>query len=140
MFMELKRGQVSVEYLILVGFLTFIIIGILGLSFYYSNSVQDQIKSTQVQSFANKLISTSERVFYSGKPSKATITAYLPEGIQSIEFYEGGIVIAYKTASGLNKNHFESNVQIFINNIDLGSGIKKLEVTANETTAIITQI
>ena len=137
-----KRAQVSLELLILMGFLTFVIIGILGVGYYYSSTVNDRIKSTQVSNFAGKIISTSETVFYSGDPSKATITTYLPDGINSITIDENSLIITYKLASGRNVAAYPSSVpiaEIGTGNLTTSSGIKKIVIVAESTKAVISQ-
>jgi len=137
------NAQTSIEYLLMVGFITFIIIGILGVAFYYSSSIKDRIKIIQMNNFANKLISTSESVFYAGEPSKATVTAYLPESVKSISIEEGNLlVISLQTSSGTSTNGFLSNVPISEGDTGLtvSSGLKKIEVKAEANNIIINQV
>jgi len=137
-----KLSQVSVEYLVLAGFLTFIIIGILGAGLYYSSTLTDRIKSSDASNYANKIISTSESVFYAGEPSKATITAYLPENVKDIEIIEDNIVITIGVSTGTTRTAFKSKVPILENPSSLLSnsqGIKKIIITTNSTNVIISQ-
>ncbi len=130
------------EFLILMGFLTFVIIGILGVGYFYSNTISDRIKANQVNNFAIKIISTSETVFYAGEPSRSTVSAHLPENVQDIEIIDNAIIITYNLATGENKAAFPSNVPIIENPSALmtsNSGIKKITVVANQTHAIISQ-
>lgn len=130
------------ELLILMGFLTIVIIGILGIGCFYSNTINDRIRSNQINNFAAKIISTSETVFYAGEPSKSTISAHLPENVQSIEITDNVIIIIYNLASGQNKAAFPSNVPIaedLSSQITTTSGLKNIVVIANQTHAIISQ-
>ena len=130
------------ELLILMGFLTFVIIGILGIGYVYSNTINDRIKSNQINGFATKIASTSETVFYSGEPSKATISAHLPKNVQDIEIIDDTIVITYRLATGQNKIAFPSDVPIIENpsaRLTATSGIKNIVIVANQTHAIISQ-
>jgi uncharacterized protein (UPF0333 family) len=139
-----KRAQVSLELLILMGFLTFVIIGILGVGYYYSSTINDRIRSTQVANFAGKIISASETVFYSGEPSKATITTYLPDNIEDIEInsIENIFIITYNLTSGRNVAAYPSSVPIEENSLKrltTSSGIKKIVIVAESTNAVISQ-
>ena len=137
-----RRAQSSMELLILMGFLTFVIIGILGIGYFYSNTINDRIKSNQINSFAIKIISTSESVFYSGEPSRATVSTHLPSNVQDIEIVDNTIVIVYGLATGENKIAFPSNVPIIEDpsaQLTSSSGIKNIVVVANQTHAIISQ-
>lgn len=136
------RAQSSMEFLILMGFLTFVIIGILSIGYFYSNTINDRIKSNQVANFANKITSTAETVFYAGEPSKATISVHFPDGIEDVEIINNTIFITYHLASGQNKISFSSNVPIAENpsaQITSNSGIKNLVIVANSTHSIISQ-
>lgn len=142
MVIKFKRAQSSMELLILMGFLTFVIIGILGVGYFYSNTINDRIKSNQVSDFAQKITATSESVFYAGEPSKATISAHLPDNVQDVEIIDNAIIITYNLASGLNKGVFPSKVPILENpssQLTATSGIKNIVVIANQTHAIISQ-
>ena len=65
-----KRGQIATEYLIIISFVTFIIISVLGIALIYSSEIRDSIKSSQLDKLSDKIVSTSESVFYAGEPSK----------------------------------------------------------------------
>ena len=136
--MVLKKAQISIEYIIIVGFVTFILIGILSLALIYSGSIKDRIKLVQVNNFANKVLSTAETVFYHGEPSKATISVYLPEGVSNITVIGNTLYIETQTSAGIEKNGFVSKVPI-TGNITTSPGIKRLEFTAEETTVSITK-
>jgi hypothetical protein len=137
-----KKAQSSMEILILMGFLTFIIIGILSIGYFYSSTINDRIKSSQLNNFANKITSTAETVFYAGSPSKLTIFVYLPEGVGNIQIIENNIVVTYNLSTGKNVISFPSNVPISENisaEISSTSGIKNIIIVANESHAIVSQ-
>jgi len=137
-----KKAQASMELLILMGFLTFVIIGILGVGYYYSNTINDRIKSSQVNNFATKIVSTSESVFYAGEPSRSTVSVHLPENVQDVQIIDNMVVITYSAATGQNKIAFPSKVPITenpSNEITSTSGIKNIVVQSNQTHAIISQ-
>ena len=79
-----ERGQISIEYLILVSFITFLIIGILSASIYSFSIIRDKNKFNQLESFSQKIVNSAESIYYAGEPSKATINAYLPPGVNEI--------------------------------------------------------
>ena len=130
----MKRGlksQISFEYLIIMGFITFVIIGILGIALFYSGGIKDRIKVTQMTDCANKIISTAESVFYAGAPSRATISCYLPEGIRAVDIYSDAISFKLQTSTGDSVTEFPSNVQLY-GNIMATPGLKKIMLTAEE--------
>lgn len=127
-----SKSQISFEYLIIMGFVTFIIIGVLAIAMFYSGGIKDRIKITQMTNCANKIISTAESVFYSGFPSRATITCQLPENINEISIEDNSLVISIQTSSGLMKRAFSSNVNITpgADPITTSPGIKKVKLEA----------
>jgi uncharacterized protein (UPF0333 family) len=135
-----KKGQVSIEYLIVMGFVTFILIGVLSLAFFYSNNIKDRIKINEITNYANKIISTSESIFYAGYPSKTTITCHLPENVNSIEINsaEDSIIISIQTSSGISKTSFSSNVPIS-GSLKANAGLNKIQIEAGATEIIIAQ-
>ncbi len=135
-----NKAQIGMEYLIVVGFVTFIIIGIMGLAMVYTGVIKDRIRSNKINSFADKIISTSESVYYKGSPSKATIETYLPENVNQITIQDNSLVINSSTSSGDNLVAFESNVPIQLQGeINPNPGVKNILITANENTITLSQ-
>jgi len=127
----MKKAQVSIEYLVIVGFITFLIIGVFAIALVYSGSVKDRIRVNQMIDSAQKIISTAEFVFYSGAPSKATLTVYFPDGIESVEIIGDSLVFIAHTSSGTTQMVFESKVPIS-GNLSYSKGLRKIEVLAQE--------
>ena len=134
-----KEGQISAEYLIVVGFIIFIIIGVLGVGLFYSSLISDSIKMNHVRNFATKIISSSESVFYSGEPSLATITAYLPSGIEGIGIVEKEILFNVSTSTGMTRISFSSNVPLR-GVLTKSEGVKRIRIVASTGNATISEI
>ena len=127
-----KRGQISTEYLIVVGFVTFLIASVLGLSLFYSSQIKDKIRFNQLQNFANKVISSSEAVFFSGEPSRSTITAYLPSGVNGVNVLANEIVFNVSSSSGFTVISFLSDVPLY-GGVSNSEGVKRILISANLT-------
>ena len=128
----IERGQISLEYLIVVGFVMFAVIVLLGVSLFYTHSVQDQIKVSQLSTFANKIVSSAESVYYAGEPSKITITAFLQQGVQSFQVVSNSLVFTFVTSSGTSTIAFESKVPLdgSFTLSSLNEGVRRLTITA----------
>lgn len=124
-----KRAQISTEYLIIVAFVTFVILVVFGVSLFYFSRMQDQIKFSQIDRFANKVVLSAESVYYSGEPSRMTITGYLPEGVARIDVLDREIIFSVLTSSGETKISYSSNVRME-GSIDSSPGVKKINVIA----------
>ena len=132
MFGNMAKAQVSIEYMILISFVTFGIISIIVIAFFYSAAVKDEIRNNQVSAFASKIISEAERVFYAGSPSKRTVFIYIPEGVQAIEIKDKSLIVNYTgTRSILSVREFSANVNL-TGSIPNSPGLKKLIITAQD--------
>jgi len=130
-----KKAQIGMEYLMVIGFLTFVLIGTLGIAMYHNNTIRDMISSRQVETMSNKIISAAESVFYAGEPSKVTITSYIPNGISEISITDNTLFVTFQSSSGNNKVSFPSNVPI-TGTLSTTSGLRNIVIIA--TSDIVT--
>ncbi len=137
----MKKGQISLEYLIVVGFVVFVVIVMTGVAIFYTAGARDRIKTSQLSNFANKIITSAEAVYFAGEPSKVTITAFLPEGVESFEIVQNYLVFNISTNAGTSSIAFPSSVPIDATSvISTSQGVKKIEIAANSQNVKITQI
>lgn len=132
-----KKGQISVEYMIVVGFIVFFVLVILGAALLYSSQINDSMQTRQIEQFANKIISSAETVKYAGEPSRSTISAYLPSNVRGVQIMEREIVVDFITSSGLNRVSYLSKVAM-TGEISQVSGIKKIRIVAMQDSVNIT--
>ncbi len=132
-----KKSQMGVEYMIIIGFVTFAIISTLAIAIVYSGQTKDKIKLNQAESFSVQLINSAESVFFAGEPSKATISLYLPEGIADLNITTNYVVITISTSTGKNIISYKSKVPLN-GTISSVEGIKRLTLEAKNTFVQIT--
>jgi len=138
-----NRGQIGIEYLIIASFVTFIVIGILSIALFFSNSIKDELVNSQVEGFANDLISSSESIFFAGEPSKIEITLFLPKGVSDIYLDPGNsnnLVIETQNSGGTNLRVYKSQVPLIINTISPSEGLKVFTLIATPTGVNIDQV
>lgn len=133
-----RRAQVGVEYMIIVGFVTFAIMSVIALAFFYSGEIKERIRLNQVENFATQVVNSAESVFYAGEPSRTTVRLYLPEGVRDITVYSDAILITSVVGSGENIRAYDSDVPLN-GTITPGEGIKKLTLEAKSDHVLITQ-
>jgi len=135
-----NRSQVGVEYMIVIGFVTFAIISVITLAIFYSGEIKDRLRLTQVENFATQLINSVDSIFFAGEPSKTTVKLYLPEGVESINITQDYyLLITTRVSGGENKRVFESKVPMQ-GAISPGEGIKKLTLEARSNNVLISQV
>jgi len=133
-----KRGQAGTEYLIVVGFVTFAIMVIVAIALTVSNNTKDRLKVNQLESYMDQLINSAESVYFSGEPSKSTISLYLPEGINEIRIFPEYVVVKMQLSSGENIRVFDSRVPLSSSgSVLVGEGTKKVILQARATDVLI---
>lgn len=132
------RGQISTEYLILIGFIMFVVISLVGFSLLYSSEVRERIKFSEIASFANAIISHAEEVYYAGEPSKVTITPYLPTGVEEIEVLSDGIKFNVTSSGGRSVVVYPSNVPLS-GSLSSGQGARRISITARTNDVLISE-
>ncbi len=133
-----KRGQAGIEYLIIVGFVSFAVLSVLLLSNYYSGLTKDKLRLNQADSFFIQVINSAETVFFSGEPSRVTISLYLPSGVESILINNELIVVTLRSSTGNNVKVYKSKVPIQ-GSITNNEGTKTLTVSAKSDHVEISQ-
>lgn len=133
-----KKGQISTEYLILISFITFIVLTILGVATFYTSKVQDTVKFDEIEKSAKKIVYAAETTFYSGAPAKSTIEVYFPGGITDVEISENHLIFRVSSGSGENVIAYPSSVPIE-GTISPNEGLKIIRVTAEDDGIIISE-
>jgi len=131
-----KRGQSATEYLIIIGFVTFAVLGTLAIAYIYSGIIKDKIKVNQIETLADKIISSAESVYYAGEPSKTTVSIFVPKGAEDITVMRSEIIITFSTSAGTNVRSFTSSVPLE-GSISATEGTKKITLTAQEDSVLI---
>lgn len=137
--MYARNGQISIEYLIILGFVTFLVMSVLALSVVYMDSVRDTIKFRQVETYATKIVSAAESVYYAGQPSKVSVQAYVPASVSAIEVLREGLLISVAASSGEAKMLFSSRVPLNASSgtLPVSEGLKSIELTATSDSVVV---
>lgn len=99
--MRRKRSQISVEYMVIIGFVTLITIPLILIYHSFVQDSGDEITSTQVQQIAQKIADTAESVYYIGEPSQTTLNINMPDMVVGVNLSAGyEIVFKINTGSG----------------------------------------
>lgn len=124
-----NKGQVSMEFMIVVGFVTFIVLTMLVISQFYQNEVASNVEKNQVDNLARKIIESSESVYYLGAPSKTTIVANMPSNIDSVDVFDNEIVFKVKVPGGVSDISYTSNVNLS-GSLSSSPGVKRISIEA----------
>ena len=104
-----KKSQTSVEYLLVIGFVTILTIPLILI---YHSQIQNtdlQVNSQQILQVARQVSGTAEEVFFLGEPSQTEIKVNIPSNIDSVTISGTDINFKLKTTEGLSDiNHISS--------------------------------
>jgi hypothetical protein len=95
------KSQVSIEYMLIIGFATLMVLPLLLIYYTYSSDSKDAVGTGQAMQIARKIVDSSESVYYLGKPSQTTLKLNFPEGIQSTNISGKEIIFKMRTNQGI---------------------------------------
>src|SRR3989338_4740023 len=82
-----ERGQISTEYLILVGVILIILIPALVLWGVYTVNSRQTTNRAQAQEAALTIVKRAESIYYLGEGSQNVAQVRVPQGVRAIEVY-----------------------------------------------------
>ena len=88
-----KEGQVSIEYMFIIGFVTLITVPLVMIYYTFTQQSQDEITSAQVMQVAKNVIDASESVYYLGEPSRTTLKVNIPKNVIEVNLSSGYEVV-----------------------------------------------
>ena len=126
----MKKGQASVEFIAIFGFIFLMMIPLILIFFDQSNNVKDAIASNHLRNIAIKIADKAETVYFLGEPSKTTIRTYFPEHIEYINLTSRTIIFGLRTS----KNNIQQIIAVsqvnITGNISIKPGIHHIEISS----------
>lgn len=95
----IKKGQVSMEFLMVTGFAFLLLIPVLILFLTQTQDINEDVTAAQVNKLGEELVGSVNNVYYLGEPTKKTIHAYIPKYVKSITFVNNLIIFNVDTGS-----------------------------------------
>ena len=132
------RGQASFEYLMLF----VIALSILSALVLYSQQIternREDIRIANAITAVNKIVEAADIVYTQGEPSQITLSVYIPELVESIEF-NNNMIIMKVSVSSATSDIFASSKASLQGNISTKSGMKKIKILAEGNHVNITE-
>lgn len=94
------RGQVSFEYLLIIGFSFLLFVPLTLLYLNTQADTREAIADGQTIRVAETLRDAAERVYVAGESARETIIVKLPEGIEAVDIDNTTIVFTVHSRSG----------------------------------------
>ncbi len=95
-----KKAQVSMEYIIIIGFVIIMLIPATYIYIRYSGSSSDALSSSKASQIANEIVKAANEVYYLGEDNQKNIEVSFPSNIEAIEFVNKEIVFRTKDSKG----------------------------------------
>ena len=92
-----RRAQSGIEYVVITGFALVILTPVIYLLITSLRSYEQETTSAQASAIARTIFATAEQVQHYGAPSRLTINARVPDGIESV-------VVRRNNATWMRKN------------------------------------
>ncbi len=136
-YMRQKRGQSSIEYVVLIGLLLFFFIPLVHYSFLETNNA---LKASQLDSFISRLSKAVDAVHSIGPGTREIVIVTLPKGVTEARLFNGEnlgdvneIILKVTFYGGVSDVH--ASVKPFVyGELPINPGTYHLKVTSiNET-------
>ena len=139
-FSRKGKGQVSLEFMLIVGFAMLLSIPLIYIFFKQSESLSSEISGTQVDKIASEIRDAADEVYYLGAPSRKTITVYLPREIEAISIY-GNSIVFNVSSQGSRYEVVKWSAANFssLSSITPNPGIRKITVEAGAYEVLVTE-
>ena len=96
-----RKSQISVEYLLIIGFVVIILVPLVILYETYTSNSSDEIINSQIIQIERKIVDAAESVYFFGVPSQTTIKVYIPKKIERFSLDNKEIALNVSTRNGI---------------------------------------
>lgn len=76
-----KEAQISVEYMVIIGFVTVITIPLIIIYYTFIQESNEEIASSQISQISKKIVDAAESVYYIGEPSQTALRINMPDNV-----------------------------------------------------------
>jgi len=135
-----KRAQISMEYMVIVGFTLFMIMPIIIIYGAERQSMKEQVNAKQAQNIGRKIVDAAETMYYLGKPSKTTLKIYMPPHIQNITIANNEIIFKMQFGSLITDVPSPYSTVNLSGSISTKQGLHFIDIAADDYQVNITTI
>ena len=125
------KSQVSVEYMLVMGFAALMTTPLLLIYYTYSSDSAESVATSQALQIARNIADATDSVYYLGKPSQTTLKLYFPDTIYSTNLSNREVVLKVKTKNGITDIVQVSSINMS-GNLPTSQGIHVITVTAQD--------
>ncbi len=97
------KGQISVEYMLVMGFVTMITIPLVVVYMTFNEDSNTEIASAQLSQVVKKIGDAAESMYYLGEPSQTTLILTIPGNVVSANVSSSEIIYMLRTPDGISE-------------------------------------
>ncbi len=139
--MAKKRGQASMEYLLVVGFALIMLMPLVVIHMTQEESIRDDSNLMQATNIVQTLTSNAESIHFIGEPSRTTIEVRMPQNIKDIRIEENDwnrIVFEVMTGGGVVEVYKYTDVKL-TGSLEPSQGLTRILIEAEDGRVKISQ-
>lgn len=132
------RGQVSVEYVMIVGISLVILIPAIIAGISTTQLYQQKVTERQLERTAFDITNIADQLAFEGPPAKRTLRTYFPNGLEQVQTDNNTIVFTYRAGEGTRQVVLSTTyANLSWNATNIGQGYRNLVLTAEPTRVVI---
>jgi hypothetical protein len=109
----MKKAQISVEYLIVLGLSLALIITASYIFYMYSKSSNDNVVKSEITNIGKQILTNAESIYSLGQGSKIRLDLNIPEEVKEIEVLDNSeLVIVSAFGPNVHESVFFSDIPI----------------------------
>ena len=126
----MKRGQVSIETLFVVGISTILLIPAMYLFYDFLSVSSEEIVSNQIQQIGKSFVENSKKMYYYGDKSKIIVDYSFPDNIENMSIDDTNtLIFNISTKEGFKEYTFRFGINVtgIFNKTHFNRGYKSFE-------------
>ncbi|MEK6876404.1 MAG: hypothetical protein AABX63_03265 [Nanoarchaeota archaeon] len=108
-----KEAQISVEYMVIIGFVTIITIPLIIIYYTFTQESNEEITSSQISQISKKIVDAAESVYFIGEPSQTTMRVNIPDNVLLANLSSGKEVV-FRIRSGTGESDIVQTTSVNI--------------------------
>lgn len=109
---DLRKGQVAIEHLLIVGIAIFVLIPAVMLFYNYARGSNEDVVKNQIGRIGDQITNNADIAYMLGKDTRITLKVNIPEAVENIYVQQGELVADFSTMGGNNSLIFFPDARI----------------------------
>ncbi len=108
----MMRSQISLEYIVLVSAILFVLVPLWSYFLSYYNSAKEEISLSYARDLVDSVRDMADFVHAQGGPAKVLLKVHVPNNVLSINLTENRVSVFLSLSSGITEIYAESRANL----------------------------